>query len=41
MWPTEAKVQQSSIWTESLKGIARERDEQRVLRRMFKMLKEV
>ena len=41
VWPTEAKVQQSSIWTESLKGIARERDEQRVLRRMFKMLKEV
>jgi len=39
--PTEEKVQQGSAWTELLKGAAREEGEQRDLRRMFKVLREV
>jgi len=34
-------VQQGSAWTELLKGAAREEGEQRDLRRMFKVLREV
>ena len=39
--PTEVKAQQSGIQIEGLKGIAREGDEQRDLRRTFKILREV
>jgi len=39
--PEQEKAQQNSIWTEALKGIARERGKQREMRRMFKMLREV
>ena len=39
--PTERKAQQSGIQTEALKGTVRERDEQREMRRIFKILREV
>ena len=39
--PIDGKVQQSSAWTEVLKGTAREGGGQRDLRRTFKMLREV
>ena len=39
--PIEKKAQQGNIQTEALKGIARKRGEQREVRRMFKILKEV
>jgi len=39
--PEQEKAQQNSIWTEALKGIAKEGGEQREVRRMFKMLREV
>jgi len=38
---TEGKAQQGSTWTETPKGTARERGEQREVRRMFKILREV
>ena len=41
VWPTETKVQQSSTQTEGLKGAAREGGEQRDLKRIFKILKEI
>jgi len=39
--PIKAKVQQGSAWTEAPKDIAKERDEQREVRRTFKILREV
>jgi len=39
--PTERKVQQSGTQTEALKGTVRERDEQREVRRIVKILREV
>jgi len=39
--PTKGKVQQSDTWTEAPKGAAKEGGEQREVRRMFKMLREV
>ena len=41
MCPTERKVQQSGTQTEALKGTVRERDEQREVRRIVKILREV
>ena len=41
VYPTEGKVQQGSAWTETPKGAVREGGEQREVRRMFKMLREV
>jgi len=41
VYPTEGKAQQSSAWTEVLKGTAREGSGQKDLRRTFKMLKEI
>jgi len=39
--PTKGKVQQGNAQTEAPKGTAKEGDEQREVRRTFKMLKEV
>ena len=41
MCPTERKAQQSGTQTEALKGTVRERDEQREVRRIVKILREV
>ena len=41
VYPTEGKVQQGSAWTETPKGTVREGSEQKEVRRMFKMLREV
>jgi len=40
-YSTEGKVQQDSAQTEAPKGVARKRDEQREVKRMFKILREV
>ena len=40
-YSTEGKVQQDSVQTEAPKGVARKRDEQREVKRMFKILREV
>jgi len=37
----EGKVQQGSAWIEALKGTVRKGDEQREVRRIFKMLREI
>ena len=37
----EGKVQQGGAWIEALKGTVRKRDEQREVRRIFKMLREI
>jgi len=37
----EAKVQQGSVWIEGPKGTAREKSEQREIKRIFKMLREI
>ena len=39
--PIERKAQQGSAWIELPKGITKEEDEQRDLRRTFKMLREI
>ena len=39
--PIEGKVQQSGTWTKALRSIAKEKDKQRDIRRMFKMFREV
>ena len=39
--PIEGKAQQSSIWAGTLKSIAKKKDKQRDVRRIFKMLREV
>ena len=41
VWPREAKTQQSDVWSGEPKSVAKERDSQRDIRRMFKMLREV
>jgi len=41
VWPTMAKVQQSSTQTGAPKGTAKEGGSQREMRRMFKMLRDV
>ena len=40
-YPIEGKVQQSGTWTKALRSIAKEKDKQRDIRRMFKMFREV
>ena len=41
VYPIKKKVQQDSTWTEAPKGAVRERDEQREVKRTFKILREV
>ena len=39
--PIEGKAQQSSTWSGELEGIAKEKEKERDIRRMFKILREV
>jgi len=41
VWPREAKVQQSSAWSGELESAAKEKEKERDVRRMFKILREV
>jgi len=40
-WPREAKAQQSSIWSGEPESIAEEKEKEKDIRRMFKILREV
>jgi len=41
VYPVQEEVQQGSIWTEALKDIVKEKDKQRDIKRIFKILKKV